>query len=467
MHVTTKSIGFEKFFRQQTMKWSVIGFILTALLAFGCLLYTAKSASEAHVASLARSTALGFRHFILDGHIREAQEQIKESLGLKSNEVAVVLDSQLKPIYAPVGQSYQSKCSPEKKFCWDRKLSFIEYLEPVYFDAERTELLGYVDLKLAPVIDFQIIFAILAVIAMSFLIQTFGLLSALSATASRVASQISLWNGFLKQDVGSTGTQINVQDQGFARMEQTAQAFELEIEKIKTKAAADAKVAAQLNILKEVSHDLKTPLSQLRKYVSVFINQARKNGPVNDELAYDIERSIDRLANISKQTGSLLHDIKDQGASCDLSEETLRFIRDLGKDEEVVNKGLVIKTDFSPSIPNAKITPTGFYRILDNLVRNAIHAVGASGVITIKLINENSRPVLSVIDNGCGISADIREKVFEFDFSTKPGRGTGMGLGIVKNLCSTFNAQLELHSELNKGTEFSLKFEPSLRSEAV
>ena len=63
--------------------------------------------------------------------------------------------------------------------------------------------------------------------------------------------------------------------------------------------------------------------------------------------------------------------------------------------------------------------------------------------------------VFSVTDNGPGIPAEHREKIFHLYFSTKPG-GTGLGLPMVKKIVEEHRGRIEVDTELNKGTTFTL-----------
>jgi signal transduction histidine kinase len=107
-------------------------------------------------------------------------------------------------------------------------------------------------------------------------------------------------------------------------------------------------------------------------------------------------------------------------------------------------------------------TPGRLAQIVTNLVTNAIEALPVTGEGAIALTltaNEHSARLL-VHDNGSGIPADIRAKIFEPMFTTKPlGQGTGLGLAIVKELMSGyFGGDVDLASEPGQGTTFTLTF---------
>ncbi len=107
----------------------------------------------------------------------------------------------------------------------------------------------------------------------------------------------------------------------------------------------------------------------------------------------------------------------------------------------------------------ADVANIQFYRILDNLIRNAFDAVDPfKGQIEVIVESHGNLPTLTVRDNGCGISAENLSKIFDAEFTTKQSRGTGLGLSIVKKLCDDLSAELKVKSVLGVGTEFQIRF---------
>ena len=97
-------------------------------------------------------------------------------------------------------------------------------------------------------------------------------------------------------------------------------------------------------------------------------------------------------------------------------------------------------------------------QIWSNLIDNALDAVGEGGQIEITAGRERDRVVVRVIDNGCGVPAEVRERIFEPFFTTKPvGKGTGLGLDIVRRLVQHHNGQMEFESRPGR-TEFRVTF---------
>ncbi len=96
---------------------------------------------------------------------------------------------------------------------------------------------------------------------------------------------------------------------------------------------------------------------------------------------------------------------------------------------------------------------------LTNLVINSLDAMDNEGRLMISLTAENSSYALSVEDNGTGINETIKDQIFSPFFTTKTGgKGSGLGLYIVKNICKNHNADITVVSAEEKGSTFKIMF---------
>ena len=101
--------------------------------------------------------------------------------------------------------------------------------------------------------------------------------------------------------------------------------------------------------------------------------------------------------------------------------------------------------------------------LIDNLGQNAIRYNNEGGYVNIRVLKEDGRPVLLVEDNGIGIPKDQQERVFERFYRVDKSRskqtgGTGLGLAIVKHIVALHDAEIQLESELGKGTTIRVLF---------
>ncbi|VXC43925.1 PAS domain-containing protein [Oceanicaulis sp. 350] len=107
------------------------------------------------------------------------------------------------------------------------------------------------------------------------------------------------------------------------------------------------------------------------------------------------------------------------------------------------------------------LSRAGLQQILTNLILNAAHAMGGAGDVTLRLQSDKSDLVLTVEDDGPGVSPEVADKIFEPFFTTKAaGKGAGLGLYVVFDLVSRAHGQVRLLPRA-KGACFELRFPSS------
>lgn len=117
-------------------------------------------------------------------------------------------------------------------------------------------------------------------------------------------------------------------------------------------------------------------------------------------------------------------------------------------------KSAALEVDVPPDLPAVRAIGGELNQVWGNLVDNALDAVSAGGRVTVSAKREGDAIVIRVVDNGPGIPPEIREKIFDTFFTTKPvGQGTGLGLDIVRRLVERNDGRLDFESVPGR-TEF-------------
>src|SRR3990172_4411355 len=126
-------------------------------------------------------------------------------------------------------------------------------------------------------------------------------------------------------------------------------------------------------------------------------------------------------------------------------------------EQEASHKGIDLAVNVSEEPLRMNMEGNILRMALIHLVRNAVEATPAGGRVIIKTYGDNERVVIEVSDTGPGIPKEELDRIFEPFFSTKQHR-FGMGLSLVKQIVSEHLGEIEVESELGKGTTFKLTF---------
>ena len=123
-----------------------------------------------------------------------------------------------------------------------------------------------------------------------------------------------------------------------------------------------------------------------------------------------------------------------------------------------------LEIESDESLLQVWLDPEGIHRCLLNLVTNAIDAcinvdcTQRHGKVLLRTLKTEGWAVeFQVVDNGCGMDEETKEKIFQRFFSTKGSRGTGLGLMITKKIIDEHQGAIEFDSEKGKGTRFIIR----------
>ncbi len=216
----------------------------------------------------------------------------------------------------------------------------------------------------------------------------------------------------------------------------------------------------QKDLIANVSHDLKTPLTMIRSYaelikdisgdnpikrashLQVIIDETiRLNSLVSDMLNLSLMQS--RKIELEKKNFDIVKSINSLLLSFNVLRESENYTFKLNAPKELMVFGDEQKIE----------------QVLSNLISNAVKYCGRDKVIIINVKKQYNKALIEVVDHGIGIAPDELPHVWEkyYKSSThhvRPTEGTGLGLSIVKQILSLHRAQYGVKSKISKGSTF-------------
>lgn len=223
------------------------------------------------------------------------------------------------------------------------------------------------------------------------------------------------------------------------------------------------KMASLGQLIAGVAHEINTPLASINSNNTIFerlikkLNLSDENQALSETLTELNSLDREAIKRISKIVVSLKQFVRLDEAElqeADINREldlTLDLIR-----HETKNK-VDIEKDYG-QIRKIKCYPNMLNQVFMNLLMNACQSIETRGVIKISTFDDQKDLVIKIKDNGCGISEQNKDKIFQAGYTSKGvGVGTGLGLAITKKIIEKHNGTITFESEPGCGTEFTVK----------
>lgn len=217
----------------------------------------------------------------------------------------------------------------------------------------------------------------------------------------------------------------------------------------------------QKKFVANVSHDFKSPLTSIGGYIEAILD-----GTVPaDKQQHYLQIVLDETARLKKLTGSMLtlNSLNTEGMVLNRTDFDInKIIRNAAASLEVQckKKGISIDLVLTDNELEVNADVERIRQVLYNLLDNAVKFSKSGGHITVETTVRHDKLLVSVRDEGAGISKqDIQyvwDRFYKSDSSRgKDKRGTGLGLSIVKEIIASHGEQINVTSEEGVGTEFT------------
>lgn len=214
---------------------------------------------------------------------------------------------------------------------------------------------------------------------------------------------------------------------------------------------------AKLQFFTNISHELRTPLTLIADPVNYIIHDDNLNSQQRSMLQI-VQRNVLVLTQLVSeildfrkvQNGKMELRLSDFNLSENMKQWIMLFSASAQK------KHIAISMN-APDVVMLRADQDKIERICYNLLSNALKYTSEGGEITLTAKEEDGRVMISVADNGCGISSDELPYIFDRFYQAKnAGRGTGIGLAIVKAFTELHHGEVSATSVEGKGSTFTI-----------
>jgi signal transduction histidine kinase len=207
-----------------------------------------------------------------------------------------------------------------------------------------------------------------------------------------------------------------------------------------------------------ISHEIKNPLMLIGGFARQVLKDLPPEPQKNLEKLRIIVDEVQRLEDFLAEVGSYAKFSEPQkkpGNLNDLIRETCQRLEPSLREQNIE---LVLELD--PLLPETQFDPGHLRQVILNIAKNGIEAMDTGGTLTIATGRGTGRIFMQIGDTGGGIPPEVREKIFQPFFSSKP-KGSGLGLAISQKIVQAHQGEIIIDSEPNKGTRVTVYLQES------
>ncbi len=256
-----------------------------------------------------------------------------------------------------------------------------------------------------------------------------------------------------------------------------------ELENTQSQLIQSEKMASLGELTAGIAHEIQNPMNFINNFSEVTMELVgemceeldKGDIPEAKEISSDIVQNLEKITHHGKRASSIVRGMLEHSRNNSgqkefidinvLADEYLRLAyHGLRAKDKSFNADF--KTDLDETLPKVEIIPQDLGRVVLNIINNAFFAVtsipederteGYQPLVTVSTKNMGDQVLISIKDNGPGIPPELKDKIFQPFFTTKPtGKGTGLGLSLAYDIVTTgHGGAIELNTEPGEGTEF-------------
>lgn len=215
------------------------------------------------------------------------------------------------------------------------------------------------------------------------------------------------------------------------------------------------KLASLGQLAAGVAHELNNPLGTILLYSDILLKDVGPESPYRADLEVIVNETkrckgiVAALLEFARQNQVVAQPVNLNAL--------IRNVVEMSR-VQYESRSIQIQLDLDPGLPTIQADQAQLQQVIVNLIENARDAMPSGGTVSIRTRNGPIGMVtLEVSDNGMGIAPENLSKLFTPFFTTKPiGIGTGLGLAIIYGIIKLHRGQINVRSELEKGTTFTI-----------
>lgn len=283
----------------------------------------------------------------------------------------------------------------------------------------------------------------------------------LSNTSEMRAREIQLTNEVLESEIGDRKRAEDAMRETNRELKRAL----AELRQTQDGLIRQERLSAMGQMASGIAHDVNNALTIITGYCELMQSNPEffKDATKAEQSVGQIQMAAEDAASVVKRLQELYRQSDEQKTVFPLSlnqicEEAVQLTQPKWKDE-AMNQGATIEVSLElKDIPLIGHDKSALREVLTNFIFNAVDAMPEGGTLTVATRADDNFVYLRVGDTGVGMTEEVRQRCLEPFFTTKEGRGTGLGLSLAHSMVQRFGGRIDVESIEGEGTTFAVRF---------
>jgi two-component system sensor histidine kinase HydH len=239
----------------------------------------------------------------------------------------------------------------------------------------------------------------------------------------------------------------------YKRLEESNDMTTQELRITQQKLIRSERLAAMGNLVQGVAHEIRNPVMT----IGGFSQRIKKELGSNEKIGKYVDIIIDETNRLENLVRRIREFAEVQVCLLTLERPDTLLLEALKQAKDIAKgQGVKVVTEIPSELPKMRIDANQLLTALNNLLENALEAMPAGGTLTVKANVTSDHLLIVVEDTGCGIPKEKLAAVYD-PFVTSKTKGAGLGLTLVHQVVMNHHGEIQLSSEVNRGTVVTIR----------
>lgn len=269
------------------------------------------------------------------------------------------------------------------------------------------------------------------------------------------------------KEIAKGNLDYKVESKGKDEIATLIESFNLMAEQLKSsreRLMMTERIAAWRDVARQIAHEIKNLLSpiQLSMYRLKRNIGSERYAEIFEQAYTSITNEVENLKNMVTEFSNFAKMPKPRLCSAEINE----IVKNATSLYNELPENIEIKLNLGDNLPQIMADSDQMRQVLHNLIGNAVDAMPEGGQLTITTKSENESVIMEIEDTGCGMSEEVRQRIFTPYFTTK-AKGTGLGMAIVAQIIGEHGGEISVQSTQGIGTKVTIKLKSGIDEEML